>query len=245
MKAPGTQSTALDAGAVVAVTPDASQASAADPGDVCRVEDEMRRYADNISSDIEYDERGAWASKQAAALLPPEQAEAAVGEMAIAVRDALVAEDFAAVARYVKHRRGICLRASKGGPCQWMPVGKLRSCARQKRKVEWEEDTGADELPRYTCREAFREIFLENPGIARATPGFNCFRQRPDNNSASLFSKEPAVDIYVEFFADEIEPVRVGDEISRYRPWRSLWLLFEKRGEHYRLAGLTSHYWGI
>ena len=225
---------------------DAVGDAAAPVADECRVMDELKHYVQHSLGDLDHEQKVAMARKQANAMLPPDQAEAAVGAMAIAIRDALARERFGAVATYVKNRRGICLRGRKGGECVWMSASQLGSCKSQKRRTEWDIDTGADELPRYRCLQAFRKIFMAHPELRNARPSFNCFRERGDNNYSTLVSREPAADLYVELFADDYEAPGPGDEKEiEYHSWLGLWLLFAKKGETYSLVGMTSHYWGI
>ncbi len=221
---------------------DAATPTAADAGAVtndCHVEEEFARFAQ--WSDVDPDARAQWAHDHAARLLPSDEAERAVGDVARAILGALVREDFAALAQLVPPGRGVCLRASKGADCRWMSREQVRACPASHRREPWSVDTGADELPRLTCLQAVRRIFLGNPGLADASPSFNCFVPRADNNAASLIVPDAPEGIYVEFFADEDE----GSEPARYRPWRSLWLTFAKEDETWSLAAITSHYWGI
>ena len=177
------------------------------------------------------------ASRERQKLLAPERAEAVARDAALAIRNAIAREDFAALAAYVNGR--VCLEASKGGSCRWMSETELRACKTAPGREEWQVDTGADELPRLTCRQAFRDVFFAHPGLRNAEPAFNRFLPRPDNNASSIFSPEVPGDIYVELFADEAE---VG---GQWYPWRSLWLVFEARGDTARLVAIQSHYWGI
>ena len=170
-------------------------------------------------------------------LLPPERAEAIARKAALVVRDALAREDFAAVAAHVNER--VCLQAQKGGRCRWMSKAELGTCKTRKTREEWQVDTGADDYPRLTCLEAFRQTFFSNPGLIVAQPTFNRFRPRADNNASSVISDEVPGDIYVELFADEAE---VGDQ---WYAWQSLWLVFQSQGDTVQLVAIQSHYWGI
>lgn len=170
-------------------------------------------------------------------LLPPERAEAIARKAALVIRDALAREDFAAVAAHVNER--VCLQAQKGGPCRWMAKAELGTCKTRKTREEWQVDTGADDYPRLTCLEAFRQTFFSNPGLIVAQPTFNLFRPRADNNASSVISDEVPGDIYVELFADEAE---VGDQ---WYAWQSLWLVFQSQGDAVQLVAIQSHYWGI
>jgi hypothetical protein len=170
-------------------------------------------------------------------LLAPERAETIARKAALVIRDGLAREDFATVAAYVTER--VCLQAQKGGRCRWMSKADLRTCTTRKTREEWQVDTGADDYPRLTCLEAFRQTFFSNPGLIVVQPTFNLFRPRADNNASSVISDEAPGDIYVELFADEAE---VGNQ---WYPWQSLWLVFQSQGDKVQLVALQSHYWGI
>jgi hypothetical protein len=170
-------------------------------------------------------------------LLPPDRAEAIARKATFAIRDALAREDFDTVAAYVNER--VCLEAQKGGPCRWMSKAELGTCKTRRTREEWQVDTGADDYPRLTCLEAFRQTFFSNPGLIVAQPTFNLFQPRADNNASSVISDEVRGDIYVELFADEAD---VGDQ---WYSWQSLWLVFQSQGDKVQLVAIQSHYWGI
>jgi hypothetical protein len=177
------------------------------------------------------------APAQAPQLLPRDRAETLARTAAVAIRDAMAREDFATLATYVNGR--VCLEAEKGGACRWMSQAELRTCKTRETREEWQVDTGADELPRLTCLEAFRQTFFSNPGLRSAPPAFNDFTPREDNNGSSVLSSEVPGDVYVEFFAD-------GAQIhDTWYHWQSLWLVFQSRGEKVELLAIQSHYWGI
>lgn len=215
--------------ATAAVLPAAAVGDAAIPADPCRPTDETTR-------------------EHMASLMPAAEAKKAVEVEALEVRDAIAREDFVALAGHVgPGRRGLCLAASKGATCRWMTAEDLRKCRSNKRREAWDVDTGSDEPDPLTCRDAFRKVFFAHPGLAKAAPSFNCFPDRGDNNSASIINPEASGDIYVEFFADEVDPVTRAADGSAvgHRPWRSLWLTFARSDDRHQLVAITSHYWGI
>ncbi|HUS66279.1 MAG TPA: hypothetical protein VMZ28_17125 [Kofleriaceae bacterium] len=165
-------------------------------------------------------------------------APSAVGPTAIAARDAIAQEDFAALARQVGPGKGVCLAASKGGSCRWVTANELAECGKSKEAVEWDVDSGSDEPTRLTCREAFRTIFFGHAGLAKAAPTYDTSVDRFDNNAASIIHPDAPGAVHVEFHApDPTYPDGNG--------WRSLWLAYDRRGDTYRLVAVTSHYWGI
>jgi hypothetical protein len=162
----------------------------------------------------------------------------AVGPTAIAARDAIAQEDFAALARQVGAGKGVCLAASKGASCRWMTANEVAACGESTTTVEWDVDSGSDEPTRLTCREAFRTIFLGHAGLASAAPSYDTSVNRFDNNAASIVHPDAPGTVHVEFHApDAAYPDGNG--------WRSLWLAYDRDGETYRLVAVTSHYWGI
>jgi hypothetical protein len=211
-----------------AVVPAAAVGDAALAADPCRPTDEAMR-------------------EHMASLMPAAEAKKAVEAEALEVRDAIAREDFAALAGHVGPGKGVCLAASKGATCRWMTAAELRTCRTSKRREEWDIDTGSDEPAPLTCRDVFRKVFFAHPGLAKAAPAFNCFPDRGDNNSASIINPEAGGGIYVDFFAAEVEPVKMAADGTPvgHESWRSLWLTFARSGDRHQLVAITSHYWGI
>lgn len=179
-------------------------------------------------------------AKAALQLPPPPVAESLARATALAVRAALAAEDYAALARLVSRERGVCLAASKGADCRWMSGRELAACGTSARREVWAVDSGSDQPHRYSCAQAMRKIFWAHPGLATAEPSFNCFGARADNSGASLWRGELGAQVYVELHADD--PELPGEGFG----WRSLWLLLApEAGGELRLVGLVSHYWSI
>ena len=186
------------------------------------------------------DAPGAPNAQLVAALPSAQVAERVVGASALAIRDALVRQDFAAVARHVAPGRGVCLAASKGAACRFMSRAELAACGKSQRRERWAVDSGRDEPFVLTCRQAMRQIFLGHEGLARASPSYNCFRRRPDNSGAALLRPALGAEVYVELFADD--PDLPGEGFG----WRSLWLVFAPAGpDAHHLVALVSHYWSI
>jgi hypothetical protein len=170
----------------------------------------------------------------------PSAARAQMSSAVEAVRVALRRRDFAALARWVPAGRGVCLAASKGSDCRWRSRDEVARCGRDRRRERWSVDTGADEPPLATCAEAVNEIFLAHRGLAAATPRYNCFVRRADNNASSIIRPHLGATVYVELFADD--PELPGEGFG----WRSLWLLLGPDADGKpQLVGLVSHYWGI
>src|SRR5690606_8821913 len=101
-------------------TPEPGQESAIEE---CRVVDELKRAA---PLGVEPSEPDDWAKREAARLLPASVAKQRTARAAVAIRDAMAREDFASMAHYVTSDRGLCLQASKGAACRWMPADELR-----------------------------------------------------------------------------------------------------------------------
>jgi len=165
-------------------------------------------------------------------LLSPEQAEREFGALARRIISTLAKGRYGELKTFVGPS-GLCLRAAQGGECQTFSAEKVAACSSSTEVLAWGVDTGADELPKYSCGEAFKKVFYARD-FRKAKPRFNCFPAPGRGNNPNAIIQAGPYAAYVEFY--------VG---SNDIDWQALWLVFDESDGKPMLRELIAEYSGI
>jgi hypothetical protein len=171
----------------------------------------------------------AWLVQAGARLLEPDVAERALTGVSQEILSALAHRRYEKLAAYAAPE-GICMRVARGAECKMLGGKTLAGCAASRVRSEWPGAANGEEHPKYSCGEAFRNVFYTRDYL-HAPARFNCFPEpgRGKNPSPIILSGPHFG--YVEAFSQTDEGTR------------SLWLVFDGKPEAPELVEMIAESW--
>lgn len=176
------------------------------------------------------------ARAQALGTLSPQAAKRAVGERSRAVVRALKNRDMKTLSRYVDTKRGLRFSpyvfAAKSDKV--FSVAQVRRLNRNQTRYLWGSYDGSGEPIRLAWN-GYRKSFVYPRNFFTVKPSFNTFVRRGNlnNNLAQIYPRG----VFVEYYLPGENPKYGGLD------WRSLWLVWNRSGNDWKLVGIASNQW--
>ena len=168
--------------------------------------------------------------------LSPQAAQRAVAERSRAVVRALKNRDTITLSRYVDVKRGLRFSpyvfASKSDKV--ISVAQVRRLNRNQTRYLWGSYDGSGEPIRLTWKD-YRKSFVYPRNFFTAAPSFNTFVRRGNlnNNLAQIYPRG----VFVEYYLPGENPKYGGLD------WRSLWLVWNRSGNAWKLVAIADNQW--
>ena len=173
---------------------------------------------------------------QSLGALSPQAAQRAVGERSRAVVRALKNRDMKTLALYVDAKRGLrfspYVYAAKSDKV--FSVAQVRRLGRDKTRYLWGSYDGSGEPMRLSWSN-YRKTFVYPRNFFAITPLFNTFMRRGNlkNNLAQIYPRG----VFVEYYSSAQNPKYGGLD------WRSLWLVWNRSGNAWKLSAIAGDQW--
>lgn len=168
--------------------------------------------------------------------LSPQAARSAVGERSRAVVRSLKNRDMKTLSRYVDAKRGLRFSpyvfAAKSDKV--FSVAQVRRLNRNQTRYLWGSYDGSGEPIRLTWKD-YRKSFVYPRNFFTAAPSFNTFVRRGNlnNNLAQIYPRG----VFVEYYLPGENPKYGGLD------WRSLWLVWNRSGNAWKLVAIADNQW--
>lgn len=176
------------------------------------------------------------ASAHADFTLSPAEAKRQMTTRASIVRGALARKDLKTLARMVHPLKGLRFPGTGGDSGPTFRQSQIPGLFFDSKKYNWGAD-GESDVPTYqTFKERFTHIYGRNYQSPTET-NYNTHKIRPLNYVQSLDKQFPGA-VCVEFYVK-------GTEKYGGMNWSSLWLVFERYGEGWRLTAILNDYQGV
>lgn len=168
--------------------------------------------------------------------LLPQAAQRAVGARSLAVVRALKNRDTKMLSLYVDAKRGLRFSpyvfAAKSDKV--FSILQVRHLNRNKTRYLWGSYDGSGDPIRLTWND-YRKTFIYSRNFFAVKPSFNTFVRRGNlkNNLAQTYPRG----VFVEYYLPGANPKFGGLD------WRSLWLVWNRSGNTWKLVGIAGDQW--
>ncbi|MGC4046544.1 MAG: hypothetical protein QM758_22355 [Armatimonas sp.] len=176
------------------------------------------------------------AAARADFILSPGEAKRQMTTRASIVRGALARKDLKTLARMVHPVKGLRFPGDNGESGPTFKQSQVPGLFTDAKKYDWGKDGESNTPARQTFKERYKRIYgrdYQHP----AETNYNTLKRRPLNYVTDLDKQFPGA-VCVEFYVSGTEKYGGVD-------WSSLWLVFERYGDGWRLTAIRNDYQGV